>query len=225
MNWGLDIPETWRMYAGRRGIVQQNNLNMGLVNGVHSSTTTALNSGLPSILTTLLCQNGMQYYREDLSATVFSTPEAVEVYKTFTSFFTDLSFTVYFRRRQPVPHRGDAADHRAAVHLQHAVHFCAGNPRALADGADSGTPGENGTDIRQDGTGTGTLILRGCENPQAAWQFLEFWSSAEVQARFAQELETLLGAGALYDGKHRGFLRLVLGRVRSLKRSAGSGMR
>ncbi len=21
---GLDIPETWRMYAGRRGIVQQN---------------------------------------------------------------------------------------------------------------------------------------------------------------------------------------------------------
>lgn len=195
---GLDIPETWEDVRRQAGIVQQNNLNMGLVNGVHSSTTTALNSGLPSILTALLCQNGMQYYRGDLSATVFSTPEAVEVYKTFTSFFTDLSFTVYFDAANQF-RTGEMPLIIAPLSTYNTLYISAPEIRGLWRMVPiPGTPGENGTDIRQDGTGTGTLILRGCENPQAAWQFLEFWSSAEVQVRFAQELETLLGAGARY---------------------------
>ena len=157
-----------------------------------------LGEAVDLILTALLCQNGMQYYRGDLSATVFSTPEAVEVYKTFTSFFTDLSFTVYFDAANQF-RTGEMPLIIAPLSTYNTLYISAPEIRGLWRMVPiPGTPGENGTDIRQDGTGTGTLILRGCENPQAAWQFLEFWSSAEVQARFAQELETLLGAGARY---------------------------
>ena len=46
----------------------------------------------------------------------------------------------------------------------------------------------------------GTTILRGCsdENAFAAWTFIQWWTSAQVQSDYGNELEALLGPSAKY---------------------------
>lgn len=43
------------------------------------------------------------------------------------------------------------------------------------------------------------VIMRDCEDPEAAWEFLKWWTSAEVQARYGTELEALIGVEARWN--------------------------
>ena len=58
-----------------------------------------------------------------------------------------------------------------------------------------GTRREDGTVDRSIGsTPTGSVIFRNAANPQACWQFLKWWTSAEIQQKYSQEMENLQGA-------------------------------
>ena len=60
--------------------------------------------------------------------------------------------------------------------------------------------------VRKDGTidhsvssgGTAAMILSSAEHPQAAWDFIQWWTDAEIQVMFAQNMESLLGVSAQY---------------------------
>ena len=43
------------------------------------------------------------------------------------------------------------------------------------------------------GSGSGCSILKISEKPEAAWEFLKWWTSAEVQLAYSNNLESLLG--------------------------------
>ena len=55
----------------------------------------------------------------------------------------------------------------------------------------------DGSINRSEGAGGGASIMfNKIKNPDAGWAFLEWWSSPEVQLKFATQLETLLGTAA-----------------------------
>ena len=45
---------------------------------------------------------------------------------------------------------------------------------------------------------TGTVILSKTDDIDSAWEFVKWWSSAEVQSRYGTDLETVMGTGARY---------------------------
>ena len=70
-------------------------------------------------------------------------------------------------------------------------------------------PGENGdkvaakggeeiVDHTADTTITGVVMMRGCEELEAAWNFMKWWCSADIQANYGQEYYALLGASGQY---------------------------
>lgn len=200
---GLTIPETWEEIVNQIGVIQQNNLNIGMVNGIHSSVTSALNTGLPSILNALMLQNGLTFYNEELTGTVFSNNKAIEVYRQFTSFYTDLSCTVYFDAINQF-RTGEMPLIIAPLSTYNSLFISAPEIKGLwtmlpiPGYAKTDETGKTVVDISEDATGAGTLIFKDCKQPKAAWEFLKFWSSSETQARFALELEMLLGTGGRY---------------------------
>jgi ABC-type glycerol-3-phosphate transport system substrate-binding protein len=62
-----------------------------------------------------------------------------------------------------------------------------------------GTADENGQINREAAcNGTCAMILKGSKEKDASWDFLTWWTSADVQARFAQEMKSVLGKAAMY---------------------------
>lgn len=47
-------------------------------------------------------------------------------------------------------------------------------------------------------SGSADMILENAKDKEAAWEFLKWWSSTEVQARYGLELEALMGESARY---------------------------
>ena len=53
---------------------------------------------------------------------------------------------------------------------------------------------EDGTiNNAQSASGTGWVILNESENKEAAWEFLQWWISAETQYSYSENIETILG--------------------------------
>jgi ABC-type glycerol-3-phosphate transport system substrate-binding protein len=59
---------------------------------------------------------------------------------------------------------------------------------------------DSGSTIRREtvSTGTAVMIMNNCENKEAAWEYLKWWTSTDVQVRFGREMEGILGAAARY---------------------------
>lgn len=73
-----------------------------------------------------------------------------------------------------------------------------------------GTPREDGTlDRSSCGTTTGCSILNTVKDKDAAWAFLKWWTSADVQGDFGVELENILGAAGRYCPANREALERI----------------
>ena len=42
------------------------------------------------------------------------------------------------------------------------------------------------------------LMLKDTDNPEAAWKFMKWWTSADIQAKYGNQIEDRLGASARY---------------------------
>jgi ABC-type glycerol-3-phosphate transport system substrate-binding protein len=57
-----------------------------------------------------------------------------------------------------------------------------------------------GTTIRREtvATGNAVMMMNDCDDKEAAWEYMKWWTSTDTQARFGRELEGILGAAARY---------------------------
>ena len=46
---------------------------------------------------------------------------------------------------------------------------------------------------------SGAIIMATCENTEGAWEFLKWWTGADIQKEFGTELESIMGAAARYN--------------------------
>lgn len=192
-------PKTWEDVKKIAPVILQNNLEFGFPNGIQASITTGMSGALPTILPAMLLQNGMNWYVEDLSATVFSTRAGTAVFKDFTEIYAKYGGTVYYDSVNRF-RTGEMPLMIAPFSTYNSLYIQAPEIKGLWKMYPiPGIATADGIDISEEDMGVATVLLAEGETASYAWEFMKWWSDAEIQSEYALKLETLLGPSARYS--------------------------
>lgn len=159
-----------------------------------------LDIGIPSTMNSygiFLYQYGGDFYTEDGSASALNSPAAITAFEDFVKLFSDYKFPITY----------DFSNRFRSGEMPIAIQdFTAYNQLSVfapeIDGLWSmrevpGVRREDGTiDRTVTATMTGCVMMAASEKKEAAWEFMKWWTRADVQERYSRELETLLGSAA-----------------------------
>lgn len=191
----LNVPQTWDEVKAAISVLAKNNMLFGL--GSLSSTGGGMNVTTPYAL--LLYQHNGRFYTEDGLTCALSEKEGIEAFKELVKYYSDYTlerdydFSNLFRSGIMPIGLGDMS-------MFNTLQVFAPELDGLWGFAPvPGTVDEQG-EINNTVPcgGMASVIMEGSEKKDAAWEFLKWWTSAETQMTYAQELETLLGAAARY---------------------------
>lgn len=181
---GLEVPETWDEVKVAMSVLAKNQMEFGI---------------LPSeqIYAMLLYQNGGEYYNEGGISSALDSDIAINTFKEYCEYYTDYGLD----RWASVEERfrtGECpliiADYTVYNNLEVSAPDIAGLWNfAMVPG----TVKEDGTVDHSVGcTGLASMIMADTEDPDACWEFLKWWTSADTQTLFDREMESLMGSAA-----------------------------
>ena len=185
---GLSPPTTWKEFYRIVPILQRRNLMVG-IQGVDDTA-----------FRTLLFQQGGAYYRNGWAESALDTPEAIASFRQWTEFYTKYSlpveFDFYSRFRT-----GEMAMAVVPYTVYNQLQVAAPEIRGLwAMAPVPGTERADGTvDRSVAGNGNGIVMFTKTKNQEGAFAFMEWFTSAEVQARYGTEIEMLLGPAGRFE--------------------------
>ncbi|REE56453.1 ABC-type glycerol-3-phosphate transport system substrate-binding protein [Paenibacillus taihuensis] len=185
---GLKVPATWAEFYKMVPVIQKKNMEIGIP------------PESQSMFETLLFQRGGTFYTEDRKSTDFDQPAAMEAFKEWTGFYTKYSFPVVFDFYNRF-RTGEMPVGIMPYTTYNLLSVAAPELRGLWDIAPiPGSPAEDGSINRMESSnGTGSIILKDSKEQEAAFDFIDWWTSADVQARYGSEQEMLMGAAARYN--------------------------
>lgn len=181
---GLQVPQTWAEWDSVISELSKKNMLVGLPHD-------------QNMLLTFMYQMGSDLYNNDGETVNLDSKEAYLCFEKLTEYFTlydfetDYDFVNRFRTGEmPLA----IADY--TVYNQLSLFA----PEIKGDWGMALVPGtmqEDGTvDRTIPFTGTSTVLLKDAESPDAAWEFMKWWTSTEVQAAYCNEMETVINASA-----------------------------
>lgn len=193
---GLEVPQTWDEVKVAMSVLAKNQMEFGM---------------LPSeqIFAMLLFQNGGEYYTEGGKASALDTDTAINVFRKYCEYYTDYkldkatSTDERFRTGEAPIVISDYTTYNglqvSAPDILGLWDFTVVPGTPVVD--ENGEPvlDENGEQLINRATGASGLadiIMKATEHPNEAWEFLKWWTSAEVQTRYGREMESLMGASA-----------------------------
>ena len=201
---GIEVPETWDDFYKILPIIQRSNMQVGA--GIDSQTGTVGDARV--MFETLIMQKGGSFYNEDLTATAFDSPEVLDAFKMWTGFYTEYDLTLvydvfsYFRSGIMPLVIADYTQYNQ---------FAVAAPEIKGLWSIHPIPGirqEDGSIKRtESATGTASVLMESAENKEAAFQFLDWWSTEEIQTRYSRELEATMGPAARYNSANVETLR------------------
>lgn len=189
-DFSLNVPTDWEEFLNVVGKLQKKNMTGGI---------TPLTNNDDSSMAIFLLQNGGSFYNEEGSASGLGSNEAIEAFKKLTSLFTDYSFPTQYNalnrfRSGEMP----ILINDYSLYSQLVV----GAPEIDGFWKMYPVPGtvDNEGNLHNEvaSTGTACMIMSAAKNKKNAWQFLEWWTSADAQRNYGQNMELLLGASARY---------------------------
>lgn len=194
--FNLSVPKTWDEFDEVAKLLMRRNMSVWLPN-TPATSVAQTNAGVGSInlFPTLLMQNGISLYSEDGQKTNLLSADAMEVFGHWTDYYTKMKFpvTLDFYNRFRI---GTTPLGISAYSMYTTIKVAASEIDGLWGIAPvPGTQAADGTvNHTTSGGGTGCAILKNSENPDAAWEFLKWWTSAETQLKFSNNVESILGA-------------------------------
>ena len=192
-----ELPRTWDELIGMLPGLQRNHLGVGLI---LPSTNVAAATEAGHTYASLILQQGLNYYNPEQTKTQFDTVPAIQCFEKWTDFYRDYKFEQtydaysYFRTGQyPIV----IANYSFANQLS----VAAPEIRGLWDfTVMPGTEQPDGTiNHASNSGGTGAVIFNKVKNKEAAWEFVKWFCSAEVQTEYGTSLEGLLGQMGRYE--------------------------
>lgn len=187
---------TWDDYLDAATILQRNNMDAYIPYTKIASTTT-VNAGMGSLhlFGTFLTQNGVQLYNDKRTKTNLASSEAISAFTKWTDLYTkygiEKQIDFYNRFRTGTAPLG-IAGYTTYTQLTQAAPEIQGRWKICAI---PGTMQEDGTINRSiAGSGTGCGVIKRSANKDEAWQFLCWWTSADTQLRYNNNVESILGA-------------------------------
>lgn len=206
-SYGIDAEEdiqTWDDFIDVLPVLQRNYMTAGLVlqapivtNGI---TTVLTTTEAGNTFATLLLQQGYNFYNEDLTKTTFDSQEAIEAFEMWTDFYTTYNFeqkydpfTRFRTGDMPIVINGYTFYNQLAVAAPE-IKGCWDFMQV------PGTLQEDGTiNHASCSAGSGAIIFEDCENKEAAWEFLKWFTSTEVQVEYANDIEAVMGTMGRFD--------------------------
>ena len=189
---GLKVPNTWSEFLYDATIIQRNNMNV-YVPYTQIAATTTVNAGLGSLnlFPTLMAQKGLSFYNEEQNGTALNTKAAIDVFTEWTDLYKDYDLLYeadfYNRLRTGVMPLG-IAPYTTYMTLYSAA------PEIRGRWSIAPVPADDETGERYiAGGGSGCVIVKKSEHKEAAWEFLKWWTSAETQSRYSNNVESLIG--------------------------------
>lgn len=190
----LEIPQTWEDIIAILPTIQGNNMSVGVpfpdISNVDMSGFNAM-----------IYQNGGAIYNDRKTRTVIDSEEGVKAFEFYTSLYNDYGLPTVFdfvsRFRS-----GEMPVGVGQYSLYNTLTVSAPEIRGLWDFTlYPGTLKEDGT-IDRSVHANGLccmMIATDDENVKKnAWEFMKWWVSADAQARFGREMESVLGSSARY---------------------------
>jgi ABC-type glycerol-3-phosphate transport system substrate-binding protein len=201
---GLEIPQTWEDLIAMLPTIQQNNMSVAI-----PSTERLINNVSDPDLSNffdLLYQNGGTVYDPEGKISVIDDENGVEAFDTFTKFFTQYKLPTLYNFVNRF-RSGEMPLGVQSYNTFNTLVVFAPEIRGLWDFTlIPGIRMEDGTINRSCHTwGACSMMLKqdDQEIKENSWEFMKWWTSAETQVRFGQEMESIMGASARYATANR----------------------
>ena len=195
----LELPETWDdLYQKVLPRLYENNMSFSL------PVDTSVSSNSPGALrgyTMLLLQMGGDYYRDGGVSSGLDSPEAYQAFKAWTDMYANYGIdeeSNFFTRIRTGTMPIGIGNFTTYMQLLTSA------PELYGRWSIAPVPGTrqaDGTVSHAVGTtaSTANIILAQSDKQDAAWEFLKWWTSEEIQTRYGRELEAILGTGARWN--------------------------
>lgn len=183
---GLEIPKTWDEIKTAMSVLNENQMSLGM-------------QPVEQTWVSLLYQNGGDYYTKDAVKSALDSDEAIKTFIEFTEYYTD-----YKLDRETSLEQGFRTGEMPIIITDFSTYnnFQVSAPDIKGLWGFTSLPGT----VRKDGSivntsagsGVACMIMKNADDKDAAWEFLQWWVSADVQTAYGRELESLMGAAARY---------------------------
>lgn len=195
---GLEPPETWKDMIDMIPALQRQYLEIGLLNPSTNMSSSVFESG--DTFTMLVLQTGLNFYTDDLSKTTYDNQTIIDAFTTWTKFYTIYNFiqiydpfTRFRTGEMPIVINNYTFYNQLSV--------SAPEIKGLWDF--TLVPGT----MREDGTishaassgGSGAIIFTKTKDANAAWDFIKWFTSDEIQTQYGQTVEALMGPMGRFD--------------------------
>ena len=198
----LDVPDTWNDVLNALSVLNENNMTFGIPVGDLGAASMAF--------AMMLYQAGGEFYGYDGRYSALDSPLSLNVFRDFTRLFTDYGLPQAFDginrfRTGEMPLLVmDFSIYNILQVFAPEIHGLWGFRKV------PGTIGPDGTvNYATIAGGSATVMLELSENKDAAWEFMKWWTSADVQSTFGNKLEALLGPAARYPtANEEAFMRM-----------------
>jgi len=195
---GLETPKTWEEFVNTSVLLLRQNMQVGLpYTQIAEMTQVNLGVGALSIYPTLLIQNGGRLYNDNYSEVELLSEISIDTFTQWTDYYTKygLPKTYDFFNRFRLGLMPMAIQNYTTY-----ATLTAAAPEITEYWEMYELPGtrqENGeiSNITTGG-GTGAVILSTSKHKDAAWKFIKWWTSADIQYRYGVEVENILGSAA-----------------------------
>ena len=206
-------PETWDELTDMLPTLQRKYLDVGLILPQNISSNT-FDSGNTFIM--LMLQTGQDIYNEDLystdynsvktsdikdlNLTNFMTQDSIRVFERWTKFYTvfsfDQTFDAFSRFRT-----GEMPLVVQPYTFYNQLSVAAPEIKGLWDFTlVPGTKQADGTiNHAANSAGSGAVIFNKVSNQSAAWEFVKWFTSTEIQVDYGKQIEALMGPMGRFD--------------------------
>lgn len=181
---GMEVPETWDDVKVAMTVLAKNQMEFGM---------------LPNeqVFASLLYQNGGRYYNDDGSASDLDSDIAVNTFKDFCEYYTDYKLD----KETSVEERFRTGECPIIISDYTAYNnFAVSAPDIAGLWSFTQIPGtvqaDGSVDHSVAGTGLASMIMADTDYPDASWEFIKWWTSADTQTRYGREMESLMGSAA-----------------------------
>jgi len=183
--YGWSVPETWDDVRNLIFDLSKNNMQFGFTSGF---TTYCM----------LLAQKGGEVYSQDGSYSRLNELPAIEAFEEYTQLYSEYKIPVSFNFANRF-RSGEMPIAITGYTAYNTLEVFAPEIKGLWDIALVPGTEENGI-VNHASTADGicAFILNDTENPKESWEFLKWWTSADVQAKYGNLVEEKLGASARY---------------------------
>ncbi len=191
-------PETWNDFIDLINIFQRSYLDAGLVTPAAVTTSPVFDAGDTFVM--LMLQRGLNIYNDDLTKTTFDQEASLEAFEMWTDFYNvyalDQTFDAFSRFRT-----GEMPIVIQAYTFYNQLSVSAPEIKGLWDFTlVPGTEREDGTvDHTVNSSTSGALIFTKASNHNAAWEFIKWFTTTDVQVEYGRSIEALLGPLGRFD--------------------------